>query len=358
MPSGSSASSATTSSALRVFGYWDDPYLTMSYGYQAAIVRALGRFVEQDMVYKGKKPVHWCIHCRTALAEAEVEYEPHKSPSIFVEFPLADTGAAALAARLPALAGRQVSALIWTTTPWTIPSNLALAFHPDFEYGAYNVGDRVVFVATGLASQVVAAIGRTLGDPVVTVKGADLEGLTFAHPLYGRPSVAVLGDYVTLEQGTGVVHTAPGHGADDFHTGVKYGLDIYAPVDAGGHFTEDVALFAGIKVFDANPRIEAALAERGRLWHRRVVRAQLSALLAVPSSGDLPGDGPVVHCHGTRQPPPAGARRRAGGHAGSRPGAPSASPTCWRGAPTGASRASAPGGCPSPRSIARSAAKP
>jgi isoleucyl-tRNA synthetase len=253
---------------LGVFGSWDEPYLTMNFGYQAAIVRALGRFVEQGLVYKGKKPVHWCIHCRTALAEAEVEYEPHTSPSIFVEFPLAESSAPALAERLPALAGRRASALIWTTTPWTIPSNLALAFHPDYEYGAYRVEDRVVFVATGLVSQVVSAIGRTLGEPVVTVKGVDLEGLTFEHPLYGRPSVAVLAEYVTLEQGTGIVHTAPGHGADDFHTGVKYGLEVYAPVDASGHFTQDVGLFAGMRVFDANPRIEAALAERGRLWHR------------------------------------------------------------------------------------------
>ena len=122
---------------LGVFGDWDHPYVTMNFRYQAAIARALGRFVEQGLVYKGKKPVHWCIHCRTALAEAEVEYGDHASPSIYVEFPLADDSAGDLASRVPALAGKQVSVLIWTTTPWTIPSNLAIAFHPELQYGAY-----------------------------------------------------------------------------------------------------------------------------------------------------------------------------------------------------------------------------
>ncbi len=259
---------------LGVFGTWDDPYLTMKPSYQAAIVRALGRFVEQGMVYKGKKPVHWCMHCRTALAEAEVEYEPHTSPSIYVEFPLAAPRAAELAARVPALAARTVSVLIWTTTPWTIPSNLALAFHPDFEYGAYAVTDptsgesRTVIVAKDLAPAVAATIGQAFGEPIVTFEGRVMERIVFQHPLYARGSLGVLGDYVTLEAGTGVVHTAPGHGADDYHTGVKYGLDIYGPLDPGGHFLDTVELFAGLQVLDANPRIEAALSERGRLWHR------------------------------------------------------------------------------------------
>jgi isoleucyl-tRNA synthetase len=254
---------------LGVFGEWQDPYLTMSYGYQAAIVRALGRFVEQGLVYKGKKPVHWCIHCRTALAEAEVEYEAHTSPSIFVEFPLDPASAPELARRVPALAGLSVSVLIWTTTPWTIPSNLAIAFHPLFDYAAYDAGGgTAVIVAEALAAEVARRVRRPLETPLARFRGEALEGIRFRHPLYDRPSIGVLAEYVTLEQGTGAVHTAPGHGADDFHTGVKYGLDIYAPVDAGGHFTQDVGMFAGQGVFDANPRIEAALAERGRLWHR------------------------------------------------------------------------------------------
>jgi isoleucyl-tRNA synthetase len=253
---------------LAVFGDWDHLYLTMDFKYQAAIARALGKFVEKGLVYKGKKPVHWCIHCRTALAEAEVEYEDHTSPSIYVEFPLAPGGADAIGARVPALAGRDVSVLIWTTTPWTIPSNLAIAFHPDVDYAAYDVDGKAVIVAEALAPAVAASTGRTFGDPVARMKGAELEHLRFQHPLYARASVAVLADYVTVEQGTGAVHTAPGHGSDDFKTGLKYGLDIYAPVGPGGHFLQNVELFGGQRVFDANPQVEAALEERGRLWHR------------------------------------------------------------------------------------------
>ena len=253
---------------LFVFGDWDHLYMTMDFRYQAAIVRALGRFVEQGLVYKGKKPVHWCIHCRTALAEAEVEYDDHTSPSIFVEFQLAPESAAELSDRVPALAGRNVSVLIWTTTPWTIPSNLAIAFHPEFDYGAYDVNGTTVIVAEGLASRVAEQVGRTFGAPIAKMKGEVLERIRFQHPLYARHSLGVLADYVTLEQGTGAVHTAPGHGSDDFMTGLKYGLDIYAPVGPGGHFVDNVELFGGQRVFDANPNIEAALQERGRLWHR------------------------------------------------------------------------------------------
>ena len=171
---------------------------------------------------------------------------------------------------MPALAGLEnLSVLIWTTTPWTIPSNLAIAFHPEFTYGAYPVGGTTVIVAEGLAERV----SKHGGPPVrraglATFTGRDLEGLRFRHPLYARDSVGVLATYVTLEQGTGAVHTAPGHGSDDFVTGVPYGLDIYAPVGPGGHFLEDVELFAGQRVFDANPKIEEALPERSRLWHR------------------------------------------------------------------------------------------
>ena len=253
---------------LGIFGDWEHPYLTMAFRYQAAIVRALGRFVDQGLVYKGKKPVHWCIHCRTALAEAEVEYEEHTSPSIYVEFALAPESAGEFATRVPALHGRAVSVLIWTTTPWTIPSNLAIAFHPEFDYAAYDVDGRAVIVAEALAPAVGSAAGRTFGEPLARFKGAELEHIRFQHPLYARPSVGVLGDYVTLEAGTGAVHTAPGHGADDFNTGVRYGLDIYAPVGPGGHFLDTVDLFGGLRVFDANPKIEQALHERARLWHR------------------------------------------------------------------------------------------
>src|SRR3982750_213885 len=156
---------------LGILGDWDHPYLTMNFKYQAAIARALGRFVTRGLVYKGKKPVHWCIHCRTALAEAEVEYEEHSSPSIYVEFALAPESAADIGARILELKGRDVSALIWTTTPWTIPSNLAIAFHPDFDYGAYAFENRLVILATELADTVGKATGRPLGQPLVVVKG-------------------------------------------------------------------------------------------------------------------------------------------------------------------------------------------
>ena len=259
---------------LAVFGAWDTPYRTMTFTYQADIVRALGKFVERGLVYKGKKPVHWCIHCRTALAEAEVEYSDHSSPSIYVEFPLAPDSASDLATHVPALGRRDVSVLIWTTTPWTIPSNLAVAFHPEFDYAAYEVDGRAVIVAEGLAPAVARAVGRAFEQPIARMKGAELEGLKFRHPLYDRDSLAVLAEYVTLEQGTGAVHTAPGHGADDFLTGKKYGLEIYAPVGPGGHFLESVDLFGGQRVFDANPKVEAALQERGRLWHRETFEHQ------------------------------------------------------------------------------------
>jgi isoleucyl-tRNA synthetase len=259
---------------LMVFGDWDHYYLTMNAQYQADIARSLGRFVERGVVYKGKKPVHWCIHCRTALAEAEVEYADHTSPSIYVEFPLSPASAADLAARVPALAGHDVSVLIWTTTPWTIPSNLAIAFHPEFDYAAYDVDGRAVIVAEGLAAAVAQNVKRPFGEPFARMKGETLEGLRFRHPLYERDSVAVLADYVTLEQGTGAVHTAPGHGADDFLTGKKYGLEIYAPIGPGGQFLENVELFAGQRVFDANPNVEQALHERKRLWHRETFSHQ------------------------------------------------------------------------------------
>ena len=253
---------------LGILGTWDEPYLTMDFRYQAAIARTFGRFVEKGLVYKGKKPVHWCIHCRTALAEAEVEYADHVSPSIYVEFPLAPESQDDLASRVPDLRGRDVSVVIWTTTPWTIPSNLAIAFHPEFDYAAYDLNGRAIIMAEALGPRVAEATGLTFGSPLARMKGAQLENIRFRHPLYGRDSIAVLADYVTLDAGTGAVHTAPGHGADDFLTGQRYGLDIYAPVGPGGHFLESVELFAGQRVFDANAGVEQALKERSRLLHR------------------------------------------------------------------------------------------
>ena len=258
---------------LGVLGNWNTPYLTMDYAYQAAIVRVLGNFVDQGLVYRGKKPVHWCISCRTALAEAEVEHEMHRSPAIYVEFPLKKESRAQFDKIAPSLAGKSVSALIWTTTPWTIPSNLAIAFHPELTYGVYEPTTKTddssaLILATDLTGRVEQETGSVLGKPIATCKGQDLESLRFHHPLYERDSVAVLADYVTTEQGTGAVHTAPGHGSDDFNTGTRYGLEVYAPVGPDGKFASEVELFAGLKVFDSNAKVEEALMARKRLWHR------------------------------------------------------------------------------------------
>ena len=253
---------------LGVIGDWDNPYRTMDFGFQASIVRSFGTFVSRGLVYKGKKPVHWCLRDRTALAEAEVEYEPHVSPSIYVEFPLSVSDGGRLTERVPELAGRTVTVLIWTTTPWTIPANLAVAFHPELTYGAYLYEGRAVIMAEGRVEAVAEATGRALGEKIASVTGDRLEGVVFQHPLYDRPSVGVLASYVTLDQGTGAVHTAPGHGADDFATGVKYGLDIYAPIGRDGRFEANVGVVGGLKVFEANAVVEQALAGRGWLWYR------------------------------------------------------------------------------------------
>ena len=256
---------------LGVMGEWSDPYLTMSPGYQATIVRQLAEFVEKGLVYKAKKSVHWCISDRTALAEAEVEYdERHTSPSIDVPFALSDADAARLAEKHAALRGRHVSAVIWTTTPWTLPANLALAFHPEADYAFYPVEGtaEVLLIAKALRASAPARwnAGRpSLGEPLAETKGAALEGLRFRHPWIDRDSVGVLGDYVTLDTGTGVVHTAPGHGWEDYLTGVRYGLEIYCPVDEAGRFLPEVEGFAGQKVFDANPAVVDLLRKRGAL---------------------------------------------------------------------------------------------
>jgi isoleucyl-tRNA synthetase len=254
---------------LGVLGEWEAPYQTMAPAYQAAIVRQLAIFADQDLVYKAKKSVHWCITDRTALAEAEVEYdENHVSPQVDVRFPLAEEEHARLAAKFPALAGKRVATVIWTTTPWTLPANLAVALHPDLDYAFYPVEGTsdVLLLATGLRDASVARWQTvTLGEPVAGTKGLALEGVRFRHPFIERDSPVVLGDYVTLEAGTGVVHTAPGHGWDDYLTGVRYGLDIYCPVDEAGRFLPDVPQWAGRKVFDANPEIVAFLKEHGVL---------------------------------------------------------------------------------------------
>ena len=246
---------------LGVFGEWEKPYLTMHPEYEAEVLRHLAAFFATGNVYKGKKPVHWCPHCQTALAEAEIEYKDHKSPSIYVKFPMISD----LSQKFPALKGKKVSVLIWTTTPWTLPANLAIAFHPDYEYAAFEAQGEV-FIA---AKRLIPVISEVLGFPkpkvLVTFPGKDMESLKARHPSIDRESVFVLADYVTLDQGTGCVHTAPGHGHDDYLTGVEYGLDIYTPVDSEGKFVPKVEKYKGMNVFEANKLITEDMKKDGSL---------------------------------------------------------------------------------------------
>jgi len=248
---------------LGVFGDWDHPYTTMSFDYEADIADALGRFFQTGAVYKGLKPVHWCTYDQSALAEAEVEYRDHTSPSVYVRFRLTDESVTALDLPIE----KPVYAIIWTTTPWTLPANLAIAVKPDFEYTVVEYDGANYLLATELVSTVVPKFGWSDYRTGKIFKGAALEHLRYRHPFIKREGMFVLGDYVTLEAGTGLVHTAPGHGADDFNTGRRYGLDIYTPVNHRGEFTPDVPHWAGLHVFKANPQIVEFLRESGALVH-------------------------------------------------------------------------------------------
>ena len=285
------------------FGRWDKPYKTMARDYEARTLEAFYGFLEKGFVYRGLKPIYWCIHDRTALAEAEVEYDQHTSPSVYVRYKLTSDPADLS----PSLAGREVYTIIWTTTPWTLPASLAVAFHPDFEYVALatnanenagapepalssskgpdsGTGDArstgpVYIVAAELAPSVVAASNLVDTKEIARFKGRLLEHTTFQHPFLDRSILGVLATYVTADQGTGAVHTAPSHGADDFYTGQRYGLDSTCRVDAGGHLHVDAAAwnhaappaFEGKTVWKANPIIVAMLEESGALLASRAL---------------------------------------------------------------------------------------
>ncbi len=252
---------------LGVFGAWKTPYLTMDFKYQATIVREFGKFLLNGSVYKGKKPVHWCPTCKTALAEAEVKYEDHRSPSIYVKFKMTSP----LPNGVGIGEGKPVSVIIWTTTPWTIPANLAIALHPDFTYVAVDLGAEIYILAESLLKEVLEKFGIKTYKVLAKFPGKRLEGLKTSHPLYDRESVIVLAPYVTLDVGTGCVHTAPGHGQEDYETGIQYGLEIYSPVDDDGRFTRDVPFFAGQFVFDANSAVNQKLKEVGALLKEEVM---------------------------------------------------------------------------------------
>ena len=262
---------------LGCFGRWNDPYKTMSRDYEARTLETFYGFLEKGFVYRGLKPVYWCIHDRTALADAEIEYDQHTSPSIYVRYRMTSGLDALGDEAAAALAGREVYTIIWTTTPWTLPASLAVAFHPNFEYVALAAGQDadspVYIVAAALAASVATAC--KLGEPAVLARfpGDRLDRATFQHPFLNRGILGVNADYVTADQGTGAVHTAPSHGVDDFYTGVRYGLDPTTRVDNAGVIHLDTSVwheaelpaFDGKKVFAANPLIIELLKKRGAL---------------------------------------------------------------------------------------------
>jgi isoleucyl-tRNA synthetase len=259
---------------LGVLGRWQDPYLTMSAQYEGVIAQAFVEFLDRGYVYKGLKPVNWCMRDRTALAEAEVEYENHSSPSIWVRFALRSDPAAID----PALAGKRVYGLIWTTTPWTIPANLAIAFHPNHTYAAIEDAGDVYIVAEALVAATAEACGWTQPTPLVLFKGSRLNGIVFRHPFLDRDSVGILGDHVTLEQGTGAVHTAPGHGQEDYVVAQANGIPTYCPVDAAGRFYHAEGaegrlpeILIGKTVWEGNPLVIDLLKDAGALLAQRQI---------------------------------------------------------------------------------------
>jgi isoleucyl-tRNA synthetase len=248
---------------LGVFGQWESPYLTMDFSYQAAILKEFGKFVSSGLVYKGKKPVHWCASCQTALAEAEVEYADKTSPSVYVKFRVKDPKG-----KFPVDPVKGTYFVIWTTTPWTLPANLAIALHPTIIYRHVNTPFGGLILSQELIPYCMEKFGFKEGEYEV-VEGAwagkELEGIVCEHPFIDRESSVVIGDFVTTETGTGCVHIAPGHGQDDYELGLKYGLDIYAPVDNQGRFTKAVGGFEDQFVFEANAGINNLLREKGAL---------------------------------------------------------------------------------------------
>ena len=242
---------------LGVFGDWEHPYLTMSPAYEGVIAREFARLVGRGLVYKGLKPVHWCMYCKTALAQAEVEYEEQRTPSVYVKFPLV--------APLPAAAGAPASLVIWTTTPWTLPANLAIAVHPTEEYVALRAGNDVLIVAAKLADEFVRAAKLTGTQVVGRMPGRALDGLEYRHPWIERTGKVAVADFVAMDTGTGLVHVAPGHGEEDYDLGRALGLRIYNPVDDDGRFVREVAHFAGMTVWEANPKIVEHLRRIGAL---------------------------------------------------------------------------------------------
>jgi len=242
---------------LGVFGNWEEPYLTLSPAYEAEIISTFGKLALEGYIYQTFKPIYWCINCETALAEAEIEYYDKESTSVYVKFPVKKD--------FLEKCGRETSFLIWTTTPWTLPGNAAIALNPSFEYALVETSEGNLIIASKLIEKVLEK-RETKGKVLKTFKGRELEGTICLNPLMQRNSVIVMADYVSTEEGTGCVHTAPGHGEDDYYTGLKYNLPILSPVDEKGKFTEEVSDLEGISVFDANQVIVERLQEKNYLY--------------------------------------------------------------------------------------------
>ena len=253
---------------LGVLGDWDRPYLTMAFRNEADEIRALGRLLENGYVYRGLKPVNWCFDCGSALAEAEVEYEDRKDPAVDVGFPFAEPGKVAKAFGLSTLPDKPGYAVIWTTTPWTLPANQALNAHPEFTYHLVDTDKGLLILAADLQEACLTRYGLT-GRTLATCQGAALENIAFHHPFYDRLSPVYLADYVTLDTGTGMVHSAPAYGVEDFHSCRKYGLkdeQILTPVLGNGKYADSLPLFGGQMIWKANPQIIAHMQEKGVLF--------------------------------------------------------------------------------------------
>ncbi|HEY0681629.1 MAG TPA: isoleucine--tRNA ligase [Steroidobacter sp.] len=251
---------------LGVMGDWERPYITMAPKYEAEQLRSFAQILRNGHVYKGLKPVHWCLDCRSALAEAEVEYEDKVSPALDVRFGVKDL--ADLAKRFGVSALKSpASVIIWTTTPWTLPANQAVAMGPEFRYSLVDTGTELLILATALVDPVLKRAGVENSTRLAEVDGAKLEGLKLQHPFYERVVPVILGDHVTIDDGTGAVHTAPGHGVEDFEVGAKYKLEVYNPVGSDGRFVTGTPLFEGERVFDANKHVIEVLKEHGTLLH-------------------------------------------------------------------------------------------
>src|SRR3989338_9593463 len=234
---------------LGIFGDWERPYLTLDREYESAIIRSFAKLAKAGYIYKGLKPVNWCYNCETALAEAEVEYEDHTSPSVYVKFKVKDN----------------TYIIIWTTTPWTLIANVAVAVHPDFDYAFIDAKNSVFIMAKALVDNVMSKCGIRDYKIIKTVKGKGLEGIKYQQPFNRRDGKIVLAEYVALEEGTGCVHTAPGHGEEDYLTGQKYGLETVMPVDEKGNFKDEAGEFKGLNVHKADKKITEQLRESGFL---------------------------------------------------------------------------------------------